>query len=60
MTIVLNPSPMNEKILRLPLDEVDIFLLNEVEAGQILGRQAAEDDELPPLCGSVFRTPPSF
>lgn len=36
MVIVLNPSPMNEKILTLPLEHVDIFMLNEVEAGQIL------------------------
>lgn len=36
MVIVLNPSPMNEKIMRLPLQFVDYFLLNEVEAGQIL------------------------
>lgn len=37
MKIVLNPSPMNEKILPLPLNYVDVFMLNEVEAGQILG-----------------------
>lgn len=37
LKIVLNPSPMNEKILALPLDIVDIFLVNEIEAGQILG-----------------------
>lgn len=37
MKIALNPSPMNEKIFRLPLETVDYFLLNEVEAGQILG-----------------------
>lgn len=36
MVIVLNPSPMNDKILALPLHYVNIFLLNEVEAGQIL------------------------
>jgi len=36
MIIVLNPSPMNEKILELPLEYVDIFMLNEVEASQIL------------------------
>lgn len=36
MVIVLNPSPMNEKILALPLEYIDIFMLNEVEAGQIL------------------------
>ena len=38
MKIVLNPSPMNEKVTALPLDFVDYFMLNEVEAGQILGR----------------------
>ncbi|MBR5508454.1 MAG: ribokinase [Lachnospiraceae bacterium] len=37
MKIVLNPSPMNEKILELPLQYVTYFMLNEVEAGQILG-----------------------
>lgn len=36
MVIVLNPSPMNEKILQLPLEDIDIFMLNEIEAGQIL------------------------
>lgn len=36
MIIVLNPSPMNEKIKELPLEYVNIFMLNEVEAGQIL------------------------
>ena len=42
LRIVLNPSPMNEKIRRLPLEYVDYFLLNEVEAGQILGREVKE------------------
>lgn len=37
MQIVLNPSPMNEKILELPLESVSWFVLNEIEAGQILG-----------------------
>lgn len=37
MEIVLNPSPMNEKILALPLRYVNYFMLNEIEAGQILG-----------------------
>lgn len=36
MVIVLNPSPMNGTILTLPLHYVNIFMLNEVEAGQIL------------------------
>lgn len=42
MKIVLNPSPMNEKILTLPLVYVDYFMLNEVEAAQILGREIEE------------------
>ncbi len=41
MKIVLNPSPMDEKIKEMPLQYVDYFLLNEIEAGQIL-----ETDEL--------------
>ena len=46
MIIALNPSPMNEKINALPLDFVDIFLLNEVEAGQILGSGERDQEEL--------------
>lgn len=42
MCIVLNPSPMNEKILALPLDYVDIFMLNEVEASDICGVDAQQ------------------
>lgn len=37
MTIVLNPSPMDGKILKLPLAYVDIFILNEIEAAQMAG-----------------------
>ncbi len=43
MVIVLNPSPMNEKILALPLEYVNIFMLNEVEAGQILSCDTGAD-----------------
>jgi len=32
MKIVLNPSPMNDKVLGCPLQYVDYFILNEVEA----------------------------
>ena len=37
LRIALNPSPMNDTVLDLPLDTVDWLLVNEVEAGQILG-----------------------
>jgi len=43
MKIVLNPSPMNEKILRLPLEYVDYFMVNEVEARQILGKEKEQN-----------------
>lgn len=47
MKIVLNPSPINEKILHLPLECVDYLVLNEVEAVQILGEEmsAAENGQ---------------
>ncbi|MBQ4582971.1 MAG: ribokinase [Oscillospiraceae bacterium] len=37
LRIALNPSPMNDTVPDLPLDTVDWLLVNEVEAGQILG-----------------------
>lgn len=46
MKIVLNPSPMNEKIHALPLNYVDVFMLNEVEAGQILGTDETDGSVL--------------
>lgn len=46
MVIVLNPSPMNEAIQGLPLEYIDYFLLNESEAGQILGVGPEDADKL--------------
>lgn len=43
MRIVLNPSPMNEKVLRLPLEYIDYFIVNEVEALQILGKEKNQE-----------------
>ncbi|MBQ8803746.1 MAG: ribokinase [Tyzzerella sp.] len=43
MKIVLNPSPMNEKILRLPLECVDYFMVNEIETSQILEKENVQD-----------------
>lgn len=42
LRVVLNPSPMNEAILALPLSQVDLFLLNEVEAAQLSGCKSTE------------------
>nr|WP_319488839.1 ribokinase [uncultured Caproiciproducens sp.] len=48
MIIVLNPSPMDAKILKLPLELVDYFILNEVEAAELCGCDQTEKmaDEL--------------
>lgn len=43
MKIILNPSPMNEKIMKLPLDQIDYFILNEIEAMQILEMGKSEE-----------------
>lgn len=51
LTIALNPSPMDSKILALPLELVDYFLLNETEAMQILelSEELEADDALSAL-----------
>ena len=43
MTIALNPSPFNEKLAAVDMGKISIFLLNEVEGGQITGRTAPDD-----------------
>ena len=40
MTIVLNPSPFEEKLLGYSLEKVSIFMINEVEGNQISGISA--------------------
>ncbi len=41
--IALNPAPMDESILKLPLDKVDIFILNEIEGNGLTGKDEPED-----------------
>ena len=43
MTIALNPSPFNEKLETVDMGKISIFLLNEVEGGQITGLTDPED-----------------
>ena len=40
MTVCLNPSPYDSIIETLPLDEVDMFFVNEIEAGELAGLSA--------------------
>ena len=44
MQVALNPSPFNEKLKEVDMKKVSIFLLNEVEGGQITG--LTEPDEI--------------
>ena len=48
LKIVLNPSPINDKIKELPLQYVSYFILNEIEGNEITGQTEAEKilDEL--------------
>ena len=56
MKIVLNPSPMDEKIFRYPLSCVDYFILNETEAEglcegeKVCGVESSCESEKP--CGA--------
>ena len=54
LVTVLNPSPMNEKISTLPLDTVNYFLLNEVEASQILGKETTGDETWEVIAGQLL------
>lgn len=53
LKIVLNPSPMNEKILELPLQYVDFFLLNEIEAVQILNWKEEDESDMDVLAAAL-------
>lgn len=43
MRIILNPAPMNEKILKINLSYIDCIILNEVEAQELTGQQTLEE-----------------
>lgn len=46
MCIVLNPSPMNEKIFEMPLAFVDFLILNEVEGAAMSGLPDEQHEEI--------------
>jgi ribokinase len=37
LTIFLNPAPMNKTVLDYPLDQVDYFIINEIEGRELTG-----------------------
>ena len=46
MHVVLNPSPMDESILKLPLETVSFIFVNEIEASQLTGVSQDDADAL--------------
>ncbi|MEG1641029.1 MAG: ribokinase [Ruthenibacterium sp.] len=42
MRLVMNPSPFDVSLLELPLDLVDVFLINEIEGFQMTGETQAD------------------
>ena len=53
MKIIFNPSPLNEKIKTYPLQYVDYFMLNEVEAQDLCG-SSGTDKELIKKLTKIF------
>lgn len=43
MQIALNPSPFNERLTECDLSKISIFLLNEIEGGQVTGLVEPEE-----------------
>lgn len=46
LKIAFNPSPMETHVLEYPLESVDLFLLNRVEAAQLAGTDGADGQAL--------------
>lgn len=53
-TIILNPSPMNESIFSLPLNYVDWFMVNEIEAKALCGGFGTQLSQKYPNSGVVL------
>jgi len=54
MKIFFNPSPYDEKISKLPLDLVDLFFVNEIEAAALASALAAANAEESGKAAEVF------
>lgn len=44
--VAFNPSPFNEKISEVKLDEVDYLIVNEVEGREIVGGKISSEEEI--------------
>lgn len=45
MTVVLNPSPIDDALLKTDLGKADVLILNEVEAGKILNKEVIDGEK---------------
>jgi len=45
MTVVFNPSPLAENIKTLPLEDVGVFMVNEIEGAELAGMNGDDDPE---------------
>lgn len=45
LKVAFNPAPMTESVKQLPLDKVDLFIVNEVEAADLSGKTELADIE---------------
>lgn len=43
MQVMMNPAPMDERVAALPLDQVDLLILNEIEGEALTGQAAPAD-----------------
>jgi ribokinase len=46
MIIVFNSAPMNEKVFTYPLDKIDVFIVNEIEAAGLIKYDGNDIDEI--------------
>lgn len=46
MTIFFNPSPLNDEVFKCDLSRIDWFFVNEIEAAQLSGQEAYDEDTL--------------
>ena len=45
LIVVFNPSPFNESIKTLPLSDVGLFIVNEIEAAELAGMSGSDEPE---------------
>lgn len=43
MTVVFNPSPLNERIFHIDLEKIDWFIVNEIEGEFLSGKKSGEE-----------------